>query len=203
MKKLLLVLISILPSILLFGQTTKGKFILSAGSGINFSGSSEKSVLNGNAAHESEKLNSFSVMPTLGYFVIDNLAVGLSSNITASTRKYVAGDKYISNFTQIMPVAIYYFPMDGKIRPSVQIGGGYSSIRRNYYPKNYSGDTKEIYRGPGFNLGGGVSYFISDDISFNFGLSYTGASMKKINSSSDFKKNRGNFESNFGVSIFL
>lgn len=142
-------------------------------------------------------------MPTFGYFVIDNLAVGLSGNITATTYKYAAGDKSVSNSALIMPVAIYYFPMEGKIRPTVQIGGGYSSIRENYYPKNYSGDSKEIYSGPAFNLGGGVSYFISDDISFNFGLSYTGASMKEINSTSDFKKNRGDFKSNLGISVFF
>lgn len=201
MKKLLLVLITILPSILILGQTTKGKFILSAGTGVQFTGSNVKSVVDGKTQRESDKVNSFSFMPTFGYFVIDNLAVGLSSNISTTTYKYSTGDKYISNSTLIMPIAMYYFPMDGKIRPLVQIGVGYSSIRVNYVPKTFN-NSKETYSGPAYNFGGGVSYFISEDISFNFGLSYTKSTLTK-STQNEFKQKRGDFGSNIGISIFF
>ncbi|SDD29166.1 hypothetical protein [Williamwhitmania taraxaci] len=78
MKKLVLILIILMPSISIFGQTTKGNFVLSGATGLQFISSNVKTVYDGKTVSEYD-VNSFSFSPSFGYFVIDNLAIGLSS----------------------------------------------------------------------------------------------------------------------------
>ena len=48
MKKLLIVLIILLPALSVLGQTTKGKFVLSGGTNLQFSSTNVEPVFNGN-----------------------------------------------------------------------------------------------------------------------------------------------------------
>lgn len=202
MRKLLLLIIVLMPASTIFGQTTKGKFLLSGGTGLQFTGSNVKAVSDGETLGESN-VNSFSFVPTFGYFVMDNLAVGLSSKISTNTEKYQSGDKSISNSFLILPTALYYFPLEGKFRPLVQIGVGYSSFSNEWVSKTSGiSSSKETYSGPAFNFGGGISYFISENISFNFSLSYTKSTLTNSDQST-YKYKQGDFGSNIGISVFL
>jgi len=60
---------------------------------------------------------------------------------------------------------MYFFTLDGKIRPIAQIGVGYSSIINKYIPKTGDND-KESYGGLAVNFGGGIAYFLWENISF-------------------------------------
>ena len=158
-KKLVLLLIVLMSVITVFGQTTKGNFILSGGAGLQFVSGNVKTVYDGKTDYE-YKTSSFSFIPSFGYFVIDNLAIGLAGNISNTTEKDEDGDKSSLNSILIVPTAMYYFPLDGKIWPLVQIGVGYSSVTYKYIPKNGDND-KVSYKGPAFNLGAGISYFVT------------------------------------------
>jgi len=183
-----------------FAQTTKGSFVLSGGTGLQFTSSKVKSVYDGETQGEGT-ISTFSFVPTFGYFVIDNLAVGLTSTITSSTQKEEGGDKYVTSSTMILPTALYYFPMEGKLRPIVQVGIGFTSQADKYVPKSGS-DDKTTSSGLAINFGGGVSYFIRENISLNFGLSYTKVTLTDGDDDKS-KMKQGNFGSNIGLAIYF
>ena len=200
MKKLVLLLVVVLSSVTIFGQTTKGNFVLSGNTGLQFMSNNVKTVYDGKTEDEYTQ-SSFSFLPSFGYFVIDNLAIGLSSNISFSTMTDEDGDKNSANSTSILPNVIYYFPLDGKIRPTLQVGVGYSSITNKFIPKT-GADDKSSLSGISYNIGGGISYFANDNISFDFGISYSKLSL--IDGDDDKSKmNLGVLGSNIGISVYF
>lgn len=181
-------------------KTKQGNIVLAGGAGLQFTNSNLKYVYDGET-QESGTINSFTVMPSLAYFVIDDLAIGLAGTITSSTTKYEEGDKDISNSLLIIPTAIYYFPIEGKIRPLAQVGVGFSSQTSKYVPKSGS-DNKSSASGLAVNFGGGFAYFVKENVSFNFGLSYT---MVTLTDGDDNKAKikQGNFGSNIGIAVYF
>lgn len=200
MKLLMVVILLIMTAQSSFAQTIKGNFVLSGGTGLQFVSSNVKNVYDGETEYE-DKISSLSVMPSFAYFVIDNLAIGLNSTITTATSKDEDGDKDVSISTMILPTALYYFPMEGKIRPIVQVGIGLSSETYKYIPKS-GDDEKMSYSGLAFNFGGGFAYFIKENISLNFGVSYTKATLTDSDDDKSEVK-QGNFGSNIGLSIYF
>jgi len=195
MKKILLLAV-LLSANSILAQTTKGKILVSGGVGLQFISSNQKTIYDGKT-DETAKINSSSISPSFAYFVKDNLAVGLTSQF-ANTKVEVDGvERQKTGTTIIAPTAIYYFTVDGKIRPLAQIGIGYASF-------NVKEDklAKVSYSGLSLNLGGGVCYFIKENISFNFGLSYTKNTMKNADDEKE-KLKQSNFATNIGISLFF
>ena len=182
-----------------FAQTKRGNVFVSGGTGLQFTSSSVKYVYDGETQAKST-VSSISFAPSIAYFVIDNLAVGLTGNINSGTNKLENGDKYITNTTLIMPTALYYFPIEGKIRPIVQLAAGLSSHTEKSVPKT-GADTNSSAAGLAFNIGAGVSYFVKENISINFGLSYTLVSLTSGDNKS--KMEQGNFGANIGLAIYF
>jgi len=154
-----------------FAQTTKGKFMVSGGTGLFFSSGETREVYDGET-YDKTKRSTMSLIPSFGYFIMDDLAIGLTGSITNNSTKYEDDDKYSTTIALIMPTAVYYFSKEGSVRPLVQVGVGYTSINDKYIP-DVGSDEKETYGGLAFNAGAGLAYFVADNISFNFGLSYT------------------------------
>jgi outer membrane protein len=199
MKKLVLFVL-IASSSTLFAQTKQGNFVLSGGAGLQFTSNNLKYVYNG-TTNEEYKVSSFTFLPSFGYFVIDNLAIALAGNITSSTTKYENGDKDVSTSIMLIPTGLYYFQMDGKIRPILQVGVGLVSQAQKSIPKTGSND-KSSGSGIAFSFGGGISYFMKENISINLGLSYTKATLTDSDDNKS-KLKEGNFGSNIGFSIFF
>ena len=198
MKKLLIVLIILMPALTIFGQTTKGKFVLSGGTNLQFSSTNVEPVFNGNPSTKTKE-SSISFMPTIGYFVIDNLAIGLSGDFSTSTQKNDNFGKGITTSVSIIPMAMYYFPMEGKIRPLLQIGAGYSSMVQKITPVQRS-EQKNSNSGFIYNFGGGIAYFIAENISFDFGVSYKKTNLKDNNTMELKQETLGG---SIGISVFL
>ncbi len=184
----------------IMAQTKRGSFMISGGSGITSSFTSSKSVYDGKSGDETTG-NSLSILPSFGYFVLDNIAVGLAGNFSHCSSKSAGGDKDVINSIQIIPTALYFFPAQGKIRPIAQVGIGIASMTYKYIPKTGS-DDKSSATGPVFNVGAGIAYFIKENISFNFGLSYTHVTLTSGDDSKS-KQKQGNFGSNIGISLFF
>jgi len=159
----------LLSSGTIFAQTNKGNFVLSGGTSLQFISGTEKYTSVGEMEDET-KTTSLTFVPSFAYFVIDNLAIGLNGNIMTSTEKYDSGSKNVVNTIMIIPSALYYFPMEGKIRPLIQIGAGWASMSDKYIPKTGASD-KNSGHGLVLNFGGGIAYFINENVSCNFGLS--------------------------------
>jgi outer membrane protein len=195
MKKIALSLIVLMSSITIFCQTQKGNFVLSGNTSIEFINNNIKYVYDGQTQGKL-KTNSFLFSPSFGYFVIDNLSIGLSSNISFETTK-MDGDKTSSKSFSVLPTTSYYFSLNEKIKPSVRLGIGYASIITKS-----DGSEKSSYNGIAFGFGGGVSYFINKNISFNLGLSYTRSNLKNEDNDK-MKVKLGEFDSKIGISVFL
>jgi outer membrane protein len=200
MKKLILILVVTLSCMTIVGQTKKGNFVISGGTGIQFTSSSTKDVYDG-ATDSEYTTNTFSIMPSGAYFVIDNLAVGLASNFSFSGVKYEDGDKNNTTTVLLLPVAMYYFPVEGNIRPLVQLGIGLSSLGNKDIPKTGS-ERKYSYSGLAINIGGGIAYFVKENTSFNVGLSYTKTTMTDSDDTK-YKIKQGNFGLNVGIAVYF
>lgn len=183
-----------------FAQTQKGNIVLSGGTGLQFISSNVKYIYDGKTDGE-YRTSSLSFTPSIAYFIADDLAIGLSSVFSVTTHKQEDGDKNISNSITILPTVLYYFPIEGKIRPIAQIAAGLYSQTHKYIPKSGS-DNKSSASGIALNVGGGIAYFIKENISLNFGLSYT---MVNLTESDDnkVKMKQGNFGSNVGISVYF
>ncbi|MGI6073152.1 MAG: outer membrane beta-barrel protein [Fermentimonas sp.] len=125
-------------------QMKKGSFEISGNSALQVSSSKVE------GAESSTTTVIFN--PSVGYFVMDGLSVGLSANVLKSGG---------STEYAILPSAKYYFPFDMVFKPYVGLGLGYGGV---------SGDNDAS----GFALaaGGGLTYLINSNVGVNLGLEY-------------------------------
>lgn len=199
MKKVFLLATALVFTSVILAQIEQGKFVLSGATGLQFVSSNMEFEYDGQSQGDFDQ-SSFSLMPLIGYFVMDNFAVGLSVNYSSTTQKDL-GEKIISKSTLIFPTAIYYFPVEGDVKPLIEVGAGHMSYSEKYV-SNSSPSEKEEFSGLAYYFGGGFSYFMNDHVSLNFGLARTIANLKN-NSDSDLVLKQGQFVANIGFSIFL
>lgn len=200
MKKSLLTLAFSILILIVSAQTEKGTILLSGGTSLSFSSTNIKEKYDG-ATDNDYDVNSFEIIPSFAYFIQDNIALGLVSSFSFQTEKYDDDSKYIMNEIMLIPNAIFYFKMKGKIKPFLQAGAGYSFMK--YKAETDWMDDQELsFGGFAFNAGGGFAYFVKENISLNFGLSYTKSNVKD-NDDDKVEIEQGNFGANLGIAIYL
>jgi outer membrane protein len=215
MKKIFL-LVALLFSAIITAQTEKGTFAISGKTGLGFSSTTLKHENSGNTI-DGPKTSSFNISPSFGYFIIDNLSLGLDFNYTTLTTKQkavfldsgsiggftIVDEKITQNTLTIVPTATYFFAK-GKTRPYINAGIGFGSIEQK---KKYSGPSTDddMSYNPSSNnglvwgAGAGLAYFVSKTVSFDLGLDYSEFSFKE----NDVKTKSGAFGANIGISVFL
>ncbi|HEU4788854.1 MAG TPA: outer membrane beta-barrel protein [Flavobacterium sp.] len=212
MKKRFL-LAALLFSVILTAQTEKGTFAISGKTGLGFNSTTVKYENSGNTT-DGPKTNSFNISPSVSYFIIDNLSLGLDFNYkTVSTKQkilvltpdgmngMIIDEKNTNNTLSIIPTATYFFSK-GKTRPYLNAGIGFGNTKQE---NNYSASSPEISNfstsnnGLVWGAGAGLAYFISKTISFDLGLDYSEFSFKENN----VKTKSGAFGANIGISVFL
>ncbi|MEO8821683.1 MAG: outer membrane beta-barrel protein [Ginsengibacter sp.] len=186
-----------------FAQTQKGNFVLSGKTGLNFLFSK---ITTGTDSIQTGKSNSREYDFTAGaaYFVVHNLSVGVSGTYSYNYSKIESG--YITqNITEsftIVPQIQYYFPLEGKLKPTAAIGAGYVWLqqRDSRVSENYN----RVYSisGPSFYGGVGLCYFIAKSLSFDLGFQYSYMKLKdKLNPEQTQKQNQ--FAGTMGISVFF
>ena len=201
MKKFILLAIVFVSTNVILAQTEQGKYVLSGATGLQFISSNIEYEQDGQSQGDITQ-SSFSFMPSVGYFVIDNLAIGLSANFISMTQKE-QGRKYTNKSTMILPSAMYYFPVAGNLKPLVQVGAGImSTVFEGDFSEPFYDSYKQEASGLAINFGGGAAYFINENVSLNFGLSYTMVNLKH-DDDSDIVQKQGNFAGNVGLSVYL
>ena len=105
-------------------QTNQGKLLLGLSSdifGLGYTTSQSKSDDNGSEeAHKSFNVN---LSPKIGYFLIDNLAIGLDLGVGLQTGKTGSdNDKYTFTSSLVGPFVRYYVPTS-KVLPFFELGG--------------------------------------------------------------------------------
>lgn len=157
-------------------QMSKGNWVVSGSTTVSFSNASSKFKYDGNST-DGPKISTFMVAPSVGYFVTDNIAVGMDLTFISVSDKDVDGDKTTSNTTSIMPMGTYYFKGDTNLVPYAGVGVGYASFSNKFTSSNF--DYKTTSDGLSWKAKGGIVYLLTPSIGLDFGLSYQGFSAKQ------------------------
>jgi opacity protein-like surface antigen len=113
-------------------------------------------------------INEFSFKPSLGWFVFDGFAIGLTIDYQ-STREDDDTNEYKTSSFLIGPSIIYYFG-DSNIKPFIQ---GEYMFGNNKQELN--SDEEEIKMN-GWGLSAGAAFFLNKNISLDLGLGYANIS---------------------------
>lgn len=180
-------------------QTQKGSWVIGGSTTLGFNSVSTK-VSAGNQSSESPSVSTFTLTPSVGYFVIDKLAVGLDLGFVSMSSK--EGDyKESASTTSVMPTATYYFKSDSKLIPYLGAGVGYASMKQT---ETYQGSSDSVTAdGLAWKAKGGVVYLINQTIGIDLGLGFNQFQNKETVLGTDVKTTVSTFGVNAGFSIFL
>ena len=198
MKKVLLI-----GAIALFGamnaQMEKGSWIVGGSTTLGFNNVST-TVSVGNNSSDQPEVSTFSVTPSVAYFVADKIAVGLDLSYTSLTQKDGDSKVTLSSAT-IMPTGTYYFKSASKIIPYLGAGIGYASVKTT---ETYKGDS-DSYTVDGFawKAKGGILYLINQNIGVDLGLGYNQFTNKETISGTERKTTVSTLGVNAGFSVFF
>lgn len=144
-SKIVLLLVAVACCSMAFGQLQQGSWIVSGNSSLQVSSSKVEG--------DNSSATTVIFSPSIGYFVVDGLAVGISGSVLNS-----------EGFTtySVLPSASYYFPTQTPVRPYIQVGVGYSGM---------SADGESI-GGLALGAGAGITYLINQHVGINLGLQY-------------------------------
>jgi outer membrane protein len=157
----------------------------------------EHSVVRDNVSSLSERITRFSLIPSAGYFIKDNLALGAELNIYLSkTIDYDSEDR--DSVITFSPFIRKYFGAK-KARPYLHASAGIGSLKSNYIessPEYNSEITSTIFT---YSLSTGVGFFLNDNVSIDLELGFGRISSKN----DDFKGIQNAFGLNAGFSFFF
>jgi outer membrane protein len=174
-------------------QTEKGNFLLSGSGSLDFALLSLK-LKNDNTSEDAGKMTNLEFTPGVGYFIANNLAVGLEFSISSASQKN-DGDKYTETTTMLWPFARLYFGKSN-VKPFVQAGVGPGWEKWGY--KN----DKETENLIGYEFDGGLAVFLSPNISLDLILGYGGATAKITDyRNMEWKTTASGFGGSIGFSI--
>lgn len=194
MKKLLIIFIAITcVTLSMSAQTEKGRFTISGSTAVDLSYVSKS--LNGDGIGDTSfNLN---ISPTAGYFVIDDLAIGVQANFT-----YLDSDiNDKSTQFSFIPTAQYYLPFGTVLRPSIQVGAGYINISQSV-PTGNNSSSRLSFGGFTWAAAVGVSYFINKSISLDLGVQYADINASYSGDTSIKVKTKG-VGGTIGISLYL
>lgn len=205
MKKLLL--FTLLISQFAFSQTEKGKFIFSGNTSTELSFAKTKYESGINTGES--KTTSFDIKPSFGYFMEDNLFIGISAVYDFEhTNNRISVEK--NRLLIFMPTLGYYFPTEKKLRPFVTGGIGvaenkfqYKSSGNNFDPSDPSFNTNYTNNLKGLSAAvtAGFGYFITDNFSIDAQIAYNYVNLKL--KAADYNANTSGIGFRVGFSIFL
>lgn len=154
---------------------------------------------------EPDHITSINMLPRVGFFVIDGLAVGL--DISLANMVYKDGtddDKSIQTAYGVGPFVRYYFPVE-KVKPFVEANSSFGAINYKY---EYSDSNMEDsdYKYGLFLLGGGagVAIPIGKRATFDMMAGYNSLTFKEKDDNDDNYRNIiGTIGLKFGFVVFL
>lgn len=208
MKKLLLAG-AIALSGLSNAQMTKGVWVVSGNTGLGFNNVTTTTKV-GDKFVDIPKTNTFSVTPSVGYFIIDKLAVGIDLGYVNTRTTYERSKNTDTSFS-IIPTGTYYFTNSSKIVPFLGAGIGYVSnttkIRsrdNNVIPNTLIVlDQSSTIDGLAWKVKGGVTYMATQYLGINLGVSYDQFSHKDTFMNQEVKSRFKTFGVNVGFSYFI
>lgn len=118
---------------LINAQTNQGKYLLGLSSDIFSLGyTTSKTKSDANGSEEANKSFNVNLSPEIGYFIIDNLVIGLNLGVGSQTTKTGNdNDKYTFTSLSVGPFVRYYVPTS-KVLPFFELGGSFGSMSTKF-----------------------------------------------------------------------
>jgi hypothetical protein len=191
---------------MLSAQTNKGKFFIGAdfseSQNLEFAITQSKSDSDSGGDPVKTKSFSFDMMPKVGYFVIDNLALGLDFTLSSGFSKNTNDEfKYSSILLAAGPLIRYYIPTK-KVIPFAE--AYYSIGFYNGKSEYFYGESSFKYAVQYYGLGLGISVPLGEKVSFDASAGYNNSVTKeKEDNENNDRLVRGNYGFKLGFSIFL
>lgn len=198
MKSYLTILLFTLATLPLSAQTDKGNTLLIGSSNLGFSSTKSKMEYDGQSYGATTKNSSFSLSPSVYHFVANNFAIGITLDTESETNE-VDEDKSKSVSTLIGPGVRAYLS-NATTKPYIFADYLMGSSKETYD----DGDDKDIYKmkSAAFDLGIGISAFITKNIAFDFALGYVGMVLTSKDDSKAKYKTKG-IGLNVGILVSL
>ena len=191
---------------LLTAQTSKGNFFV----GADFSGSQNTKFTVSHSKNDSDsgddpdktKSFSFDLMPKAGYFVIDNLALGLDFRVSSLLSKTTA-DEYYHNSISLAggPLIRYYIPTK-KVVPFAEAYYALGSYVGN--SEYFNHETSFKYALQYYGIGLGISVPLGESVSFDAIARYHHSVTKEKENNDDNNRRVANtLGLKLGFSVYL
>lgn len=208
MRYLALTLVFVAFNLELIAQD-QGQILMSGSTGLNFSSLSLNDIEPNNLPSGYESSTStLDLDLTLGYFLIDGLAAGLSVNSSSTTSKFDYNGVSDENKTTITIIApmIRYYVAETDLYSQLSYGFG-SNVDKDTNGSNSSENKTKV---SSLGIGIGYSIFLSDDISLSPSLGYSmvnstveDGSVDSNGNTVDYIQKQGGLAFDLGISVFL
>ncbi len=183
MKKLILATFLFVLVLGVRAQTEAGKFLIGAGTQIGASFLTYKYQENGQSIG-SYNVNTYSINPSIGYFLINNLEIGVTG-IYSSQYQKEGSEVFSTSEYGIGPMCRYYFG-HSKIKPYINGSIIFVTISYSNPEETEFGTIDNVTstsKGNIFNVGPGVSIFVNNFLAIDGQIDYTGSTSKFVENS--------------------
>lgn len=190
MKKLLLKILALFTISSTFAQTNQGQINVGASSNLSFTFQNGNIEFDGEDIGDIPDITTFEFSPQIGYFVVDNLLLGLGTSI--SSEKFSTENEF-SNFEDksttfaIGPLLRYYF-LNENIKPYLQGSIAYATNKiesKSEFDSDFGFENTETIEqkqnGFAFGFDAGVAFFLNKVISLDLGVGYARTSLSPNN----------------------
>lgn len=193
MKRIVMMAIMTICLFTAFAQTEKGRFAISGNTDMSLIFSKTSLVVD-SAAGEKQTFRAFNANAGFAYFIINNLAVGVSGSFQYTRTDADNPIGYVHNYTAgVIPTITYFLPLKGNIKPNISAGAGYIWLFTSGL------DAK----GLSLNVAPGISYFANRNVSLDLGIQYSYNHLKNTNGVSEFAYRQQAIGLLAGLSIFF
>jgi len=203
---------------LLKAQTAKGNVLLGASSslnltsddpdadtdimGIGFTTVKQKSDAQGFNEPDPDKITSFNLSPKVGYFVIDNLALGLDFSYALSKYRNGQNDnKNTASLFSVGPFIRYYYPTS-RVLPFAELNGAFGTLKKTFESDAFDNVTK--YNVTTLGVGVGIAAPLGEKITFDVSAVYSSTTVKqKDDNPNNVRTVTGAFGLKLGFTFFF
>jgi opacity protein-like surface antigen len=138
-----------------------------------------------------------------GYFVINNLVIGLQIPLSYTFMKDDASKDKESITSIIFEPSVRYYFLKGKFKPFVHGGIGYGSAKYKYDPSEGSSET-DNYSQFVWEVGGGCAFFVTNNVSIDLLLAYSSTTSKaKKDNPDDYRTITSGMGGGIGLTILF
>lgn len=182
--------------------TAQGNFMM--GTTLGFSAASSTITQDkgsGDVATENPTYTQFSFAPSVGYFVIDNLALGIGLDYTFNQIKNKSRSTNKDSDLLFGPFARYYLPVSDDMSFFLEANFGFGNSSDNQevggVPQNINTNIFAVGIGPGFTIFSSEAVGIETLVKYNFARSDFDTSIGGVRAKTTTKTNQFDFSVGF------